>query len=152
MTWSRVKPRPPRNVSFFGHFGSSNPGNESTLITILSRLRSLYPECAFRCICTNPEAVVARDGIEAIPIKTRVAEIWNRDLPLLKRLPMALGGAGAEVGQYARAWRELRGTDMLIVPGTGLVTDVFGITSWGPYSQFKWVLMAKLARCKVLFV
>jgi polysaccharide pyruvyl transferase WcaK-like protein len=46
----------------------------------------------------------------------------------------------------------LKRTDMLIVPGTGLVTDVFGLSSWGPYSLFKWVLMAKLRRSRVLFV
>ena len=44
------------------------------------------------------------------------------------------------------------GTDMLIVPGTGLVTDAYGLVSWGPYSLFKWVLMAKLRRSRVLFI
>ena len=142
----------PLKVSFFGHFGSSNSGNESTLLAILSRLRALSPESEFRCICTNPEAVVARDGIEAVPITTRVARIWDRDVPLARRVPMAFVGVGAELRQYARAFRKLKGTDMLIVPGTGLVTDAFGLSDWGPYSLFKWVLMAKLRRCRVLFV
>ena len=142
----------PLKVSFFGHFGSPNPGNESTLLAILSRLRSLFPESEFRCICTNPEAVVARDGIEAVPITTRVARIWDRDIPLARRVPMAFVGVGAELRQYARAFRKLKGTDMLIVPGTGLVTDAYGLSHWGPYSQFKWVLMAKLRRSRVLFV
>ena len=65
---------------------------------------------------------------------------------------MALVGVGAEIAQYARAFRELKRTDMLIVPGTGVVTDAFGVSHWGPYSEFKWVVMAKLRRCKVLFV
>ncbi len=66
--------RKPMKVSFFGHFGSSNSGNESTLLAILSRLRALSPESEFRCICTQPGVVVARDGIEAIPITTRARE------------------------------------------------------------------------------
>jgi polysaccharide pyruvyl transferase WcaK-like protein len=41
---------------------------------------------------------------------------------------------------------------MLIVPGTGLLTDAYGLSNWGPYSMFKWTLMAKLRRSKVLFV
>ena len=41
---------------------------------------------------------------------------------------------------------------MLIVPGTGLVNDAFGLHDWGPYSLFKWTLMAKLRGCRVLFV
>ena len=144
----------PLKVSFFGHFGSTNPGNEGTLLATLSRLRSLYPEWEFRCICTNPEAVVARDGIEAISITTRTARIWDRDVPLARRVPMALVGLSGELGQYARAFRTLKGTDMLIVPGTGLVTDSHGVSAveWGPYSQFKWVLIAKLRRTRVVFL
>jgi polysaccharide pyruvyl transferase WcaK-like protein len=41
---------------------------------------------------------------------------------------------------------------MLIVSGTGLVTDAYGLHGWGPYSVFKWVLMARLRRCRVAFV
>ena len=80
------------------------------------------------------------------------ARIWDREIPLARRVPMAFVGVGAELRQYARAFRELKGTDMLIVPGTGLVTDAFGLLNWGPYSLFKWVLMAKLRRSRVLFV
>jgi polysaccharide pyruvyl transferase WcaK-like protein len=145
-------PRKPLRVSFFGNFGSANSGNESTLVAILSRLRSLCPESEFSCICTNPEAVVARDGIEAVPITTRETRIWDRDIPLARRVPTAFVGVGAELRQYARAFSTLKGTDMLIVPGTGLMNDAFGLHSWGPYSVFKWVLMAKLRRCRVLFV
>jgi polysaccharide pyruvyl transferase WcaK-like protein len=142
----------PRQISFFGHFGSPNVGNESTLLSILSRLRAVFPQSEFRCICTNPEAVVARDGIEAVPITTRVARIWDREIPLATRVPMACVGAGAELRQYARVFKELKGTDMLIVPGTGVLTDAYGLSHWGPYSVFKWSLMAKLRGCTVLFI
>jgi len=46
----------------------------------------------------------------------------------------------------------LRRTDMLIIPGTGLLTDAYGLLSWGPYNMFKWSLIAKICRCKLLFV
>jgi polysaccharide pyruvyl transferase WcaK-like protein len=142
----------PRKVSFFGHFGSANSGNESTLIAVLSCLRSRLPESEFTCICTNPEVVVTRDGIKAVPITTRVRRIWNGDVSFARRVPMAFVGVGAELRQYARAFRELKGADVLIVPGTGLLTDAFGLANWGPNNLFKWVLSAKLRRCRVLFV
>jgi polysaccharide pyruvyl transferase WcaK-like protein len=41
---------------------------------------------------------------------------------------------------------------MLIVPGTGLLTDACGFRRWGPYNLFKWCLIAKLRGCAVLFV
>jgi chemotaxis protein methyltransferase CheR len=153
MSWFRVAECDlPKKIAFYGHFGSSNPGNEATLLAILSQLRERYPGCEFQCICTHPEVVAARDGIEATAIRTRVAKIWDRDAPLARRVPMSLAGAAAELAQYGRAFAELRGSDMLIVPGTGLVTDVFGLSSWGPYNLFKWILIAKLRRCRVLFV
>lgn len=142
----------PLKVSFFGHFGTPNPGNEGTLLAILSRLRTLSPGSEFRCICCYPEAVIARDGIDAVPITTRVATIRDHDGSLARRVSLALVGIGAELWQYVRAFRELKGTDVLIVPGTGLVTDAAGLSAWGPYSQFKWVLMAKMRGSKVLYV
>ena len=41
---------------------------------------------------------------------------------------------------------------MLIVAGTGLVSDAYGLRGWGPYSLFKWSLLAKMRGCKLLFV
>jgi polysaccharide pyruvyl transferase WcaK-like protein len=46
----------------------------------------------------------------------------------------------------------LRGTDALIIPGTGLLTDAYGLTGWGPYNLFKWSLIAKACRCKLFLV
>ena len=36
-------------------------------------------------------------------------------------VPAALAGVAAELAQYARAFEQLKRTDMLIVPGTGLL-------------------------------
>ena len=41
---------------------------------------------------------------------------------------------------------------MLIVPGTGLLTDAYGLLQWGPYNLFRWSSIAKLCGCKLLFV
>jgi len=46
----------------------------------------------------------------------------------------------------------LKGADTLIVPGTGLLSDAFGLFRWGPYNVLKWSLAAKVRRCKLLFV
>jgi polysaccharide pyruvyl transferase WcaK-like protein len=139
-------------ISFFGHFGSPNTGNESTLLAILSRLRYLSPDCEFCCICTNPKSVVARDGIEAVPINSRVVRTRNREGRLHRHLRRAFVGGSEELWQYVRAFRTLKGTDMLIIPGTGLLTDAYGLFGWGPYNLLKWSLMAKLRGCRVIFV
>jgi polysaccharide pyruvyl transferase WcaK-like protein len=48
--------------------------------------------------------------------------------------------------------KTLRDVDAMIIPGTGLLTDAFGLLGWGPYDLFRWSLTAKLCRCKLLFV
>jgi len=140
-------------ISFFGHFGSSNSGNEATLLAVLSQLRSLSPEAEFRCVCTNPDVVVSRDGIDAIPITTR--NVKRRDPhtgSVVERLRAVASEVSEDIGDYVRAFKKLRGTHALIIPGTGLLTDAYGLSGWGPYGVFKWSLMAKLRRCKVLYV
>jgi len=129
-----------------------NTGNESTLLAILWRLRHIYPGWRFCCICTNPEAVAARDGIDAVPISRRDARLWDVDARLDRRLRTAFIAVGEELKDYIRAFRTLRKTAILVVPGTGLLTNAYGLSAWGPYNLFKWTLMAKLRRCKVLFV
>ncbi len=41
---------------------------------------------------------------------------------------------------------------MLIVPGTGLLTDTHDLLNWGPYGLFKWSVLAKMRGCKLFFV
>ena len=139
-------------IDFFGHFGSLNTGNESTLLAVLWRLRELSPDSSFRCICTNPRAATAAAGIPAIPISTRENRIWDREVPFGARVRRAWKGLREELQQYIRAFRALRDSNALIIPGTGLLTDAFFLSDWGPYSLFKWSLMAKASGCKLLFV
>jgi polysaccharide pyruvyl transferase WcaK-like protein len=139
-------------ISLFGHFGSLNFGNESTLLAMVSRLRVTFPNCELSCICTGPEQVIAAHRIEAVPHTDRSVRIWDRRFPLGKRMRMAFLGLREEAGEYIRAWRALKGTGMFIVPGTGLLTDAFGLSGWGPYGLLKWTVVAKLRRSRVMFV
>ena len=138
-------------ISFFGHFGTANTGNESTLIAILARLRSILPDAEFCCICTYPQLVTLRNGIDAVPITTRTARLWDRGRPLYARLAMAPFGIALEFGQWIRAFRILKGSAMLVVPGTGLLTDAYA-EDWRPYNVMKWSVAARLRGCKILFV
>jgi len=142
----------PAKISFFGHFGTGNPGNEGTLLAIVSRLRLLFPNCEFCCVCSYPDNVVATLGIDAVPHTVRSVRIWDRQVPLGRRLRMAVRGLSEEPREYVRAWRTLNGTDMFIVPGTGLITDAYRLAGWGPYGVFKWSLVARLRGCQVMFV
>ena len=144
-SYTRMTKQKPTKISLFGHFGTMNFGNEATLLVMVSRLRLLFPNCEFCCICTSPENVIATHGIEAVPHTVRSVRIWDRQVPLGKRLRMATLGLSEEIREYIRAWRTLKGTDMFIIPGTGLLTDAFGCAGWGPYGVFKWSLIGEAA-------
>ena len=63
-----VKQAKRTKIAFFGHFDSTNFGNESTLQAILYNLRRFQPAAEVTCISTGPEATVATHHIEAVPI------------------------------------------------------------------------------------
>ena len=141
-----------KKICFFGHFGKFNSGNDGTLLAILYNLRRFLPEAAVTCICDRPEAVAATHKIKAIPISSTIVKLWNPRTRLARLLRRVFIGVPRELWRYVCAFKALKGMDMLIIPGTGLLTDAYGLQNWGPYSVFKWSLMGKLRGCKLLFV
>jgi polysaccharide pyruvyl transferase WcaK-like protein len=141
-----------RKIALFGHFGSGNFGNERTLQAMLSHLHRLLPDAEVRCICTIPEKVAEEYKIAAVPISGVVVKPWNLPNPLAKLLRKFLIGVPSELYRWLKGINTLRGTDLLIIAGTGLLNDAFSLGGWGPYSVFKWSVIAKLRRCRLCFV
>jgi polysaccharide pyruvyl transferase WcaK-like protein len=143
-----------KKIAFFGPFGVANFGNESTLKAIIYNLRCYQPDAKVTCISPDPEATFATHQIEAIPISEKCAKSWF-PLPrnsLLRVIRRVFIGIPCELNRWIKGLIWLRRTDMLIIPGTGLLTDAYGLEGWGPYNIFKWSLIAKVCRCKLLFV
>ena len=151
----------PVRISFLGWFGAQNLGNECTLQAIIYHLRKHLPNVEFKCVCVVPEDTEARHGIAATmiaerfpivrdsrsrlvrnnPVVRTLGKIWFRIL----RIPIGLSG-------WFKAFKTLKGTHMLIVPGTGLLTDAYARPFGWPYYIYKWSLIAKMRGCKLLFV
>ena len=79
-----------KNIAFYGHFNSTNFGNESTLQTILYHLRRFYPDAKVSCICTRPETTIATHQIETIPLSEAFFKSWVPRNPLTKVLRRVL--------------------------------------------------------------
>ncbi len=139
-------------IAFFGHFGRGNWGNESTLQATLCCLRRLAPDAEFMCICTGPDTVARTYSITAVPSRTFSAERRTPHNRLIRSARRLVVGVPRELRQWIGSLKTLRGTDALVVPGTGLLNDVDTFLSWGPYDMFRWSVAARLCRCKVLFV
>lgn len=141
-----------KKIALFGHFDSTNFGNESTLAAMLYHLRSFQPDAEVTCISTGPEATIATHHIEAIPLYETFLKSWVPRNPMTKMLRKIFVGLPSVPYRWVRGLMRLRSTDALIIPGTGLLTDAYGLTGWGPYNLFKWSLIAKICRCKLFFV
>lgn len=141
-----------QTIWFFGHFGLGNFGNESTLLSILSQLRTLLPDVELRCICTGPEATARLHDIATLPVSRVIFRTWSPDNQVVRLIRSILIGIPCELYRWIDGLMTLKGTDVLIVAGTGLVTDAYSLRGWGPYSLFKWSAIAKMRGCKLLFV
>ena len=141
-----------KKIAFFGIFGSNNFGNESTLKAILYNIRRYYPDAEVVCITTRPDVTAANHQVEAIPISENFLNSLRPRNPLLRIGRRLFIGVPIELKRWVDGIVNLWRTDMLIIPGTGLLTDAWGLRGFGPYNMFKWSLMAKICRCKLLFV
>lgn len=160
-------------IAFYGNFGDGNLGNECTLQTAIEHALKRWPDARLVCICTGPEDVRARHGIAAFCCRARRTR-WSRgaepaDLRSRRaaakqtlvvrpavwiarivrfgfwRLPL-------ECAHWVRSLRVIARSDMLIVPGTGIVTDRgCGPWSW-PYELFKYSALAALCRVPLIYL
>jgi polysaccharide pyruvyl transferase WcaK-like protein len=141
----------PGRIAFFGHFDGTNFGNESTLQAIIYHLRRIQPDVEVICICTGPGATATTYRVAAIPIARTFVRSWAPRNPLGKLTRKICVGLG-EPFRWLEGIITLWGADMLIVPGTGLLTDAYGLLGFGPYSLLRWSAIAKICGCQLAFV
>lgn len=138
------------NIAVFGAFGSGNLGNECTLYALLANLQRVLPGSSFSTICTGPEETAARYGIPAFPLRQgRLPQSGNALFRILLKL---LCAPVMELYRWFKVFSLLAGKDMLIMTGTGMLSDV-GIVPMGlHYDILRWSIAARLRRCKVCFL
>jgi polysaccharide pyruvyl transferase WcaK-like protein len=139
-------------ISLFGHFGAANFGNESTFQAMLWNLRSLMPDAEITCVCTAPETVAVDYNVATVPISGVFVKAWTIRNPLSTLARKLFVGIPSELYRWFKGIMVLRRMEVLIIPGTGLLNDAFSLAGWGPYSTFKWSVIAKLCRCRLFFV
>jgi len=64
----------------------------------------------------------------------------------------SIAGSFAETAFLARSFKNLKGTDLLIIAGSGQLTDHSGGAWAYPYTFYKWSLLARLLGTKIAFV
>ncbi|MDP9034366.1 MAG: polysaccharide pyruvyl transferase family protein [Myxococcota bacterium] len=139
-------------IGFWGNFGTRNWGNECTLQAIVHNVRARLPEAELCCFCFEPGDTERRHGLSAFPISQsrwataeRPAGSPFSPRRLLRRL-------FAELRDWSETFAVARLVDVVVMTGTGMLTDTseghFGL----PYDMFKWALAVKISGRKLFFV
>lgn len=142
-------PRPTAKVAFFGTFGIQNLGNECTLQAIVHNARKRLGDGQFCAVSYDPSDTLRRHNLTAFPMShfTRV-----RPVRVVKVFRILFWRIPGELLDWAKAVKGLRGTDLVVMTGTGMLTD-YSTTAFGfPYHVLRWALAARLAGCKLRFV
>jgi polysaccharide pyruvyl transferase WcaK-like protein len=145
-------------IAFFGVFGSQNLGNECTLEATMYNVHKALPNATFTCLCTVPEDTELRHSIPAFAAQRGYpawldSQLWSgRSSRFMRFLRKILFRIPLELIHWAKGFNVMKGSHMLIVPGTQVVSDYAnGPFSW-PYDIFKWAIIAKLCRARLLFL
>jgi polysaccharide pyruvyl transferase WcaK-like protein len=145
-------------VGFFGIFGIQNLGNECTLQSILYNARKRLPSAEIYSVSYEPEDTSARHSVPAVPISSRYfssrvnGKIIKRKGGLYRLARIVFQRLPEELLDWVQAIKTLRGTDLLVMTGTGMLTDYATSTFGYPYDVLKWSVAARLAGCKLRFV
>ncbi|MEZ4867879.1 MAG: polysaccharide pyruvyl transferase family protein [Caldilineaceae bacterium] len=141
------------HIALFGLFGVSNLGNDASLQAMLTHIRQQRPEAVISCVCFDPEQIIERFGIAAVPIAQAPTAAYRQE-PTNRLLRLLWKGgrrAWLEPQLWYRMLSYLRQVDQMIIPGTGILDD-FGVHPLQmPYDLFRWVLGARLSGVKVYF-
>lgn len=172
----------PTRIVLYGNFGAGNLGNECTLQTAIEQTLRRLPQANLVCVCPDPEDVRVRHNIAAAPsLAQNLGWSWSdldskrfaraqHDISLRNRGQANRGPVRRLVGKLARLcrivairapqelvhWckmlRVLARSDVLLVPGTGIVTDdSCGSFGW-PYDMFKLTVLATLCNARIVFL
>src|SRR6266404_2119714 len=167
----------PRRIGIVGFYGVGNLGDEAVVAILLNKLRQHYPSAELVGFSLKPTDTERRHGIKALPIigkrASRVASghssasrvavrsrLFHKLKQLLKRWPSlfsALKAIKELSGRIARdlpflcqSFHRLQGFDMLVIPGSGSLTDWWGGPTSHPYTFLMWSCLARLRRIKFI--
>jgi polysaccharide pyruvyl transferase WcaK-like protein len=135
-------------VGLFGLLGSGNSGNDASMETVLAYLREAHPDAVVDALCSGPEWVQARYGIEAASL------FWYRRFEQRKTgiqaVFLKMLGKGIDTVRIA-SW--VRRHDVVIVSGAGALETTLPQHAWGfPYMLFSLTASGRVFGTKVALV
>lgn len=138
--------RPP-SIGLYGYLGSGNIGNDASMESMLGYLRSAHRDATIDAMCTGPERIRLRYGLEAEPLFWYFTRRKQRPAPTA----MALKSLG-KIIDVVRIAAWVRRHDIVIVPGMGVLETTLPLRAFGaPFAMFVMSLAGRLFGTKVAF-
>ncbi|MFC7067990.1 polysaccharide pyruvyl transferase family protein [Brucella rhizosphaerae] len=134
-------------IGLFGQFGSGNTGNDGSLDAMLQMLKRICPGAQLICICSRPEIISEKFGIDSVPVGQPASD--NSFIRLLNKLLLQFP---RRISGFLGALSLAQGIDLIIVPGTGILDD-FNEDPFGwPFAVLRWSVAARLAGARFAFI
>jgi polysaccharide pyruvyl transferase WcaK-like protein len=137
--------RRPR-VGLFGLLGSGNIGNDASVEAIMRYLRTEYPGATVDAMCMGWKRLHERYGIVTTPLQ------WQQE----HARPGLSGKVLAALGKVIDGFRTagwVRGHDVVIIPGMGILDATLPLNPWGvPYAVYLLAAWGRLFGAKVALV
>jgi polysaccharide pyruvyl transferase WcaK-like protein len=132
----------------FGLLGAGNLGNDASFEVVLDQIRTRCPDAIFDALCSGPQEVTARYGIESTP------SLWyKRYGDRTSGMPSVTIRAVGKVVEVFETLRWVRRHDVVIVPGTGALEATLPVQPWGtPYGLLLVCVAGRIFRTKVALV
>jgi polysaccharide pyruvyl transferase WcaK-like protein len=162
-------------IGLLHHVGGGNLGDDATLDTVAGNIKRRWPNAEIVAFSMNPDDTKARHGIRSYPLRRNgwsigykpsgtqttlreTVKSFARKYNAVFRLLKATNGiiclpsdTFRELSFLLSSLRNISSLELLIISGGGQLTEKDG--PWGfPYTIFKWVLLAKSAAVKCIFL
>jgi polysaccharide pyruvyl transferase WcaK-like protein len=171
---SRIVPQATsaKRIGLLGPYGFGNLGDASIQEAVIHNIKRYLPNAEIFGFSLAPQDTENRHNIKSYPI-VRMAHVTNDDesevslrqptfmnkfrrmltSPVLNnRITYRLWTIWKEINFILNSYKNLRTIDILIMSGGGQLDDYWGGV-WGhPYTLFKWAILAKLSKTRLIFM
>jgi len=135
-------------VGLFGGLGSGNIGNDASMESILGYLKAEHPGAVVDAMCTGPEQLREKYGLQAVPLLW--CQQYEQRTSGLTAIVIKAMSRGIDAFRTA-SW--VRRHDVVIVPGMGVLEASLPLRPWQlPYSLFVLCLSGRIFGTKVALV
>ncbi len=166
-----------QRIGLLEHLGGGNLGDDATVEAVMQNIKRRWPDSVLYGLSMNPDDTATRHGITSYPIRKQTWTLGAARMPFetgdkahqrIKRFvrryalifrvmrafrTVAITAPRSFIQELIflhKSFRVVRSLDILVISGGGQLLDHWGGPWNYPYTIFKWIVLAHLARVKCI--